>query len=146
MDNEDRIVEYLARMCIIIIFGLIIATILTLCSCTRTIYVPQISVERDSVYITQHSRDSIHLHDSILIREKGDTVWMERWHTQYVERLRVDTTTVTVSDTIREPYPVEKPLTWAQRTWINVGKAGAALLGGTALALLAYFLSRRKFP
>ena len=146
VNDDDKIVEYLARMCAIIIFGLVIATILTLCSCTRTVYVPKVTVEHDSIYIATHTRDSVYLKDSIYIREKGDTVYLERWRTQYVERLRVDTTTVTVSDTIREPYPVEKHLTWAQRTWINVGKAGAALFGGTALALLAYFLARRKFP
>lgn len=144
--NEDKIVEYLAWMCFIIIVGVVVAVLLGMCSCTRTVYVPQVSVERDSIYIATHTRDSVYLRDSIYIREKGDTIVLERWRTQYVERLRVDTTTVTVSDTIREPYPVEKPLTWAQRTWINVGKAGAALFGGTALALLAYFLARRKFP
>lgn len=146
MDNEDKIVEYLARMCFIIIVGVVVAVLLGMCSCTRTVYVPKVSVEHDSIYIATHTRDSVYLRDSIYIREKGDTIFLERWRTQYVERLRVDTTTVTVSDTIREPYPVEKPLTLAQRTWINVGKAGAALFGGTALALLAYFIARRKFP
>lgn len=145
--NEDNWIDVGARLLI----GLIICILVLMLtgffsSCTRTVYVPKVTVEHDSIYIATHTRDSVYLRDSIYIREKGDTVYLERWRTKYVERLRVDTTTVTVSDTIREPYPVEKHLTWAQRTWINVGKVGAALFGGTALALLAYFLARRKFP
>ena len=83
MNDEDKIVEYLARMCIIIIFGLVIATILTLCSCTRTIYVPQVSVERDSIYLHTHTRDSIMVHDSVTIMIKGDTVWQTAVRYEY---------------------------------------------------------------
>lgn len=146
-DDDDRILEIVARVLAAIVIGILVLIVMGFfSSCTRTVYVPKVSVEHDSIYIATHTRDSVYLRDSIYIREKGDTIFLERWRTQYVERLRVDTLNVMQSDTIREPYPVEKPLTWAQRTWINVGKAGGALLGGTALALLAYFLARRKFP
>lgn len=143
--NEDKIVEYLARMCFIIIVGVVVAVLLGMCSCTRTVYVPKVTVEHDSIYIATHTRDSVYLRDSIYIREKGDTTVLERWRTQYVERLRVDTTTVTVSDTIREPYPVEKPLTGAQRTWINVGK-GCTIIGGmVAVVFFGYAFRRYKY-
>lgn len=144
MDNDDKIVEYLARMCWIIITGLIVAVVITMCSCTRTIYVPQVSVEHDSIYITQHSRDSIYLHDSILIREKGDTVWMERWHTAYRDRLLTDTIYIERRDSIVVPYPVEKKLTTMQRAWIKVGKISAGTLICAVIALLAYILALRK--
>lgn len=147
MNDEDKIVEYLARMFGIIILGVIVAVIVAMCtSCTRTVYVPQTTIQRDSIYITQYKRDSIYMHDSIFQWLKADTMYIEKWHTKYIEKLSTDTLYIEKNDTIREAYPVEKPLTWAQRTWINVGKAGAALFGGTALALLAYFLARRKFP
>ena len=145
--NEDRILECAARVLISVAIGVgVLLALGFFSSCTRTIYVPKVTVEHDSIYIATHTRDSVYMKDSIYIREKGDTVYLERWRTKYVERLRIDTLSVVISDTIREPYPVEKPLTWAQKTWIQAGKAGAALLGGLALALLAYFLSRRKFP
>lgn len=145
--NEDNWIDVGARLLIALIIGILVLMLTGFfSSCTRTVYVPKVTVEHDSIYVATHTRDSVYLKDSIYIREKGDTVYLERWRTQYVERLRVDTLSVMQTDTIREPYPVERPLTWAQRTWINAGKAGAALLGGTALALLAYFLSRRKFP
>ena len=146
-EKYDMILEYCARALAAVVIGVLVLLVISFfSSCTRTVYVPKVTVEHDSIYIATHTRDSVYLRDSIYIREKGDTVYLERWRTQYVERLRIDTLSVLQSDTIREPYPVEKPLTWAQRTWINVGKAGAALFGGTALALLAYFLARRKFP
>ena len=110
VNNEDKIVEYLARMCAIIIFGLIIATILALCSCTRTIYVPQVRVERDSIYLHTHSRDSIWIHDSVTIKENGDTIRIEKWRTKYVEKLVTDTAYIERTDTIVQAYPVEKPL------------------------------------
>ena len=142
---DDNIVKYISRAISIIIIGVFVALGVMMCSCTRTVYIPSVSVEHDSIYIATHTRDSVYLRDSIYIREKGDTIVLERWRTQYVERLRVDTTTVTVSDTIREPYPVEKPLTWAQRTWISVGK-GCTIIGGmVAVVFFGYAFRRYKY-
>lgn len=142
--NEDKIVEYLARMFTILVLGLIVAVLISMCGCTRTIYVPQVSVERDSIYLHTHSRDSIYLHDSILIREKGDTVWMERWHTTYKDRLLTDTIYIERHDSVVVPYPVEKKLTTMQKAWIKVGKISAGTLACAIVALLAYILALRK--
>ena len=65
------------------IVGVIIAMALCalLGSCTTTKYVPVIEHRTDTVRITQQQRDSIYLHDSIRVCEKGDTVTIARWHT-----------------------------------------------------------------
>lgn len=143
-NDEDKIVEYLARMCAIIIFGIIFAVILGMCtSCTRTVYVPQTSVQRDSIYITQYKRDSIYMHDSIFQWLKADTMYIEKWHTKYIERLSTDTLYMEKADTLRIPYPVEKPLTYWQRSFMSIGKVSIGVLAGIAIALLIYFLTRK---
>lgn len=143
MDDEDKIVEYLARMSWIIITGLIVAVVITMCSCTRTIYVPQFSVERDSIYLHTHSRDSIWIHDSVTIKEKGDTIRIEKWRTKYVEKLVTDTAYIERTDTIVQAYPVEKPLSTMQRAWIKLGKICTTLFMGAIIALIAYLITRK---
>ena len=53
-------------------------------------------------------RDSIYLHDSIFVRIRADTVYLERWHTRWRERETVRTDTVTNeiirTDTVQVRY------------------------------------------
>lgn len=142
-EQEDRIIEYLARMLTILVFGLTIAVLISMCSCTRTVYVPQTTIQRDSIYITQYKRDSIYMHDSIFQFLKADTLIVEKWHTKYIERLSTDTLYIEKADTLRIPYPVEKELSYIQRAWIKLGKLSLGVLAGIAIALLIYFLTRK---
>ena len=86
----------------------VIVLMLTGCS-PKVIYVPE--VHTDSVYITKHQKDSVWLHDSILVTEKGDTIRVEKWHTKYIERQVHDTCFVTKTDSVAVPYPVKEKLT-----------------------------------
>ena len=143
-DKEDMIVEYLARMCAIIIFGLIVAFVITMCSCTRTVYIPQTTVQHDSIFLHTHSRDSIWIHDSVTIKEKGDTVWLTRWRTEYRDRLLVDTAYIERTDTVRVPYPVEKKVSWWEATRIVLKSIPTMFVITLAIVLPLYFLVRRK--
>ena len=82
---------------------------LLMCSCKSIEYVPVIEkeVHHDSIYFTQLQRDSIWLHDSIRVEEKNDTIKIEKWHTKYIEKLRVDTTYIAKTDTVPVPYEVK---------------------------------------
>ena len=90
------------------IVGVIIAMALCalLGSCTTTKYVPVIEHRTDTVRITQQQRDSIYLHDSIRVSEKGDTIRIEKWHTRYIERTSHDTIYQSKTDSIPVPYKV----------------------------------------
>ena len=109
-----------------IVFAVVFLALL-MCSCKTVEYVPVIQHEthHDSIYFTQIQRDSIWQHDSILIKDRGDTVWVEKWHTKYVEKQVHDTTYIAKIDSIPAPYPVkeyvEKPLTWWQKSLIWTG-------------------------
>ena len=82
---------------------------LLMCSCKTIEYVPIVEHEthHDSIYFTQVPRDSIWQHDSILIKQKGDTVLIEKWHTKYIEKQVHDTTYVAKVDSVPVPYEVK---------------------------------------
>lgn len=101
------------------IYCIILVT--TLCSCRSEKYVPIETVRTDSIYINQVQRDSIYQHDSIYIREKGDTVWMEKYKYIYRDKIVRDTMYFNQTDTIREPYPVEKELSRWQQIKLELG-------------------------
>ena len=124
-------------------FILMIVLGLALCalfgSCTTTKYVQVPVVHNDTTIVTKHQRDSIWLHDSTYIKEKGDTFYMERWHTKYVEKQVHDTTYIAKVDTIREVFTneVEKPLTWWQQTKMHIGAIALYLLALLAVIWVA---------
>ena len=143
MADNDR--KFYNKGCLgIVLMAIAAALLIMCCSCTRTVYVPQTSVQRDSIYLTQYKRDSIYIHDSIFQFLKADTMYIERWHTKYIERLSTDTMYIERNDTIREPYPVEKPLTYWQRTYMSIGKVSIGIWGGILIAILAYIIIRSR--
>lgn len=114
------------KMCfwsMVIILGLLVLMLLTGCTTTKYVTVPE--YHTDTLIIQKHQRDSVWLHDSISIKEKGDTVRIEKWHTKYVEKQVHDTTYVAKRDSV--PYPVEvvkevpRPLTKTQIAMIVIG-------------------------
>ena len=82
--------------------------VVVLSGCTTTRYIPVIEHATDTLVQRVVERDSIHVHDSIRVTEKGDTVKIERWHTQYRDRWHHDSVYVAHHDTIPQPYPVTK--------------------------------------
>lgn len=100
---------------------------LLMCSCKTIEYVPIVEHEthHDSIYFTQVQRDSIWQHDSILIKQKGDTVRIEKWHTKYIEKQVHDTTYVAKVDSVPVPYEVikyvEKKLSKPQSVLMTIG-------------------------
>lgn len=84
--------------------------------------------------------DSVHVHDSIITFLKGDTVLIEKWHTAYGERIRVDTvekvkTEVKVqTKTVTETREVNR-LKWWQKAlmWTGVFCLAFGVLRGVSL-------------
>ena len=117
------------------LIGLVICALLSSCSTTKVVEVER--VKTDTTYITKWQRDSVWLHDSIRVTERGDTVRIERWHTQWRDRLRVDTVYRATHDTIPAPYPeteyVEKELSWWQKLRLWLGNIVLLALLGVAI-------------
>ena len=88
------------------VWFLLVVAVVVLSSCTTTRYIPVIEHATDTLVQRVVERDSIHVHDSIRITEKGDTVTIERWHTQFRDRWHHDSVYIAHHDTIPQPYPV----------------------------------------
>lgn len=75
-------------------------------SCTTTRYIEVPVTHTDTLYQSREFRDSIFLHDSTYIKEAGDTIRIERWRTQYRDRILYDTIYHWRTDTVTIAYEV----------------------------------------
>ena len=134
--TKNIIVEVCAWLLIGVLVGFII---FFLSGCTTTEYVTVEKVRTDTVNHSKVLRDSVWMHDSVYIKEKGDTVTVERWHTEWRERLLFDTLLIATHDTLPQPYPVikevEKSLSWWQRLRLYLGDGVLVFL----LVVAAYY-------
>lgn len=110
-------------------------------SCTKKVYVPITSTLTDIQYKDRIHYDSVHILDSIYIKEKGDTITIYRYRDRWKDRYIHDTTYICKIDTIREPYPIEKQLTSLQRIQMNFGTAAFIAI----IAIVIGWLVKRKF-
>ncbi|WP_394287275.1 hypothetical protein [Bacteroides pyogenes] len=107
----------------------------------KTKYIP---VERVSIEYRDRERiDSIHVKDSVIITQKGDTVYSDRWH--YFTRFIFLRDTISNVERIPVPYEVEKivyvekKLSWWQRFVLWSGKVAWAI----AIAILIFFTNKK---
>ena len=103
-DSEHDSMKTILITLAFVILWVVIVWLLS--GCTTTKYVPVIEHTTDTLVQRVVERDSIHVHDSIRVSEKGDTVTVERWHTQYRDRWHHDSIYIAHHDTIPQPYPV----------------------------------------
>lgn len=129
---------------------IISAFLLLFSSCTTTKVVTVEKVKIDTTYITNWQRDSVWLHDSTIVREKGDTVLVEKWHTKYKEKQVHDTLYKSRVDSIPVPYPVEKlvekELTWWQQTRLHIANIILCLLGAAAVWWIGGLIRKKFMP
>ena len=149
------------------IWGLIACAIISmLCGCRTTRYVPVESVRmeyKDRVVAVHDTvRDSVRVsndvyrHDSVSVMLRGDTVYVERWHTllqsislqNRAERSKAahDTLYVNRTDSVRVPVPVERKLTKWERVRLDFGTIAMVTVAMAIIAgigVLAWWLRRR---
>ena len=145
IDPDDAVtIGCLQGVGFVVMFIIALAICAMFSSCTTTKYVTVPEYHTDTLIVTQHQRDSIHVHDSIHVTERGDTVRIETWHIKYVEREVHDTLYQSKTDSIPDPVPViqEVPaqLTWWQEARLHIANILLYLLG----LLAAYWLIKKK--
>ena len=117
---------------------------LLMCSCKSVEYVPVIEQRTDTLVQKVIERDSIHIHDSTIVREAGDTVLIERWHTKYRDRWHHDSIYISKTDSVPVPYPVteyvEKPLKWWQKGLIWFG----IIVLMIAILMVSHWIARKR--
>ena len=125
-----------------------LVTVVVLCcisSCTTTKYVPVIEYHTDTLIQKMTKRDSIYLHDSTIVREKGDTVLIERWHTKYRDSEVHDTIYQSRNDTVPQPYPVVE---YVERKMSAIDKLliATGILSIISVLIFAAYKVRRLLP
>lgn len=141
-DKERMMVGCLqgSALIVLILMGLVLCLLFSSCTTTKYIQVPV--VHTDTTVITKHQRDSIWMHDSVMVSEKGETIRIERWHTKYIERQVHDTLYKAKVDSV--PYPVEvikevpAKLTWWQKARLHIANISLLAL----LVLVVYYVGK----
>lgn len=128
------------RVYIWIVVG--IALLLLFGSCRSIRYVPVETIRTDSVFMSNVRIDSVYVQDSILIKEKGDTLTTIRYKLVYRYKHITDTLFITKNDSVQVPYPVEKELTWWQKTKLELGEFSIGII--LILLIVVIWLVRKK--
>lgn len=112
---------------------------------TKQVIVTVPEYHTDTIWQSNTLRDSIYLHDSVYVKEHGDTILIERWHTAYRDRVKTDTIYKSRVDSVGVPYPVteyvEKKLSKVQK-----GLMGTGVLSLLAIVVFAGIKIRKLFP
>lgn len=116
--------------------------LLLVCSCRTVKYVPVETIKVDTTYINKLQRDSIYMLDSVYVKEKGDTVLIEKYKYLYRDKLVRDTLYMAKTDSIQVPYPVEKELTLWQKICINVGDWAIVMVIITILVAVGWIVHK----
>ena len=113
----SRKAKNIALVIAMIVYWLIL---LALTSCRSA--APLISVPRnDSIVIRDRFvRDSIYIHDSVIVRLKADTVYIEHWKELWKESARVTTDTVYKDKVVTVRLPPERYVPWLYRVALYV--------------------------
>ena len=123
--DEERMLAVIHRLAYALVaaaVGVLLCALFSGCTTTKYVTVPEYHTDTLRQVTVRH--DSVMVHDSIHVSEKGDTVRIERWHTQYRDRIVRDTIYQSKRDSI--PYPVEvvkevpAKLTWWQQTRLHL--------------------------
>lgn len=113
-----------------------------ICSCRTVKYVPVETIKVDTTYINKLQRDSIYMLDSVYVKEKGDTVLIEKYKYLYRDKLLRDTLYMAKTDSIQVSYPVEKELTRWQQFRMNFGGLAVCIVVISILILIVYKIKK----
>lgn len=139
MKTLIRISEIFLR---VLWWAIVVVALCALFSCRGVKYIPVESIRTDSVLVVNHERDSIFILDSVVVKEKNDTVFVDRWRVEFREALRVDTFHVHRVDSVQTIVEVEKKLTRWQQTKMDFG-AGVLYTVPILIAVGLYILYRK---
>lgn len=151
------------------VLGLVACAIITLLlgSCRTTKYVPVESTKtrteyktlavHDTVRDTVLKHNNVYKHDSVIVTAKGDTVFVDRWHTLMqvtVDKGKTlhsnvvhDTIYINKADSVTVPEPVERQLTkWekANNTVKDIFSIIGMIVTLMVIAFVVLWLIKRK--
>lgn len=121
-----------------------LAAVILLSGCKTTKVMTVEKVRTDTFMQSRTLRDSIWLHDSVLVKAIGDTVTIERWHTRLRDRLKMDTVYQSKTDTVVVYKEIVKdvtnPITITERSRMLF----ACIVSGVMIAILITFWKKLR--
>lgn len=90
----------------ILMAGCLISFLITFPGCKTVENISDVKI--DTIYISKNYSDTVKLYDSIYIKEKGDTIYIDKTHFRDVYRIKTDTIYKYTIDTIKVPVIKEK--------------------------------------
>lgn len=116
-----------------LLLTILLGILLSGCALTKYVEVP---VDRVKIeYRDRVSIDTLYRTDSIIIKEKGDTVFLEKY--KYIYRVKEIKDTVNVTDTLTVVKTVEVT---KEVNKLHNWQVGLMILGGATIALGGYKL------
>ena len=130
--------NYMRHLNIPFWYALLVITVCVACctSCkTKYVTVPEYHTHYIHNTDTLLRSDTLFVRDSVIIRMQGDSTIVEKikWRDRFVNVYKIKTDTVIQRDSIRVPYPVEKPLSKWEQAKMDFG--GIAIGGTVALVI-----------
>lgn len=170
---EDKEIKYYVYTMLIII-GLLALTALCFTSCSHRVYVPVQSIRTDTIYMAKKDsvhikdslitrqviniRDSVAIHDSVVIvqdeqgnvKERLIVRYRDRWHAtqdnltlqRQIDRYKAsnDSLRATKTEYKEVPIPVEKKLSRWQKIKMDVGGWAIGAMSTFLLAIVGYIV------
>lgn len=115
-NNNGGIKPYMIAVFVTIVW---LCIVLSSCTTTKYIEVPKEVVKTE--YRDRLQKDTMYVKDSIFVKQKGDTIYIDKWHTQYVEKVRIDTCTIDHYSVETKVITQEKQLTKWESFKMNIG-------------------------
>lgn len=113
-----------------------------LTGCTRTVYVPAETVRTDSTVRVVDRAITDTVRDTRLVWVRGDTV-VDIRDREHVRRVVVhDTCYIERTRTIRQPYPVERPLTRWEQTKMDLGGIALGTVAAVIIAAVVWLIKK----
>ena len=128
------------RLVIIIILGLLV---LTGCK-TKYVTVPEYHKEYIGKIESILKHDSIYVKDSVFVKQKGDTVFLNKvsYRDVYHNIYKVKNDSIIKRDSI--PYPVVRELTKNEQRLISIGKYSIAVVVTLIVILVIYWYRNKR--
>lgn len=127
--------------------------IVLISSCTRKVYVENTKIEKDTVYLAKWHIDSILNSDTITIREKGDSVFIDKVRWRWRIKESRDTVYQWQSQYVEKPVPYEvvkevNVVTWWQKWlmgWGVISMLFMLIIFAKRLFLKKYVVEHKNF-
>ena len=128
------------RLVIIIILGLLV---LTGCK-TKYVTVPEYHKEYIGNIDSILKHDSIYVKDSVFVKQKGDTVFLNKvsYRDVYHNIYKVKHDSIIKRDSI--PYPVVRELTKNEQRLISIGKYSIAVIVTLIVIFVIYWYRNKR--